>query len=162
MAMPVRPLLIGIDVSKKTLDICIDSDESTRSIPNERQAIASWIKSLPDGPVEIALEATNTFHRALCEQAFKARHTIYLIDGYRLSRYREGVGIRAKNDASDARLLCRYLTNERDALRPWSPPPKAYTALLALLSRRAVLVQARARLRQSLAEIPGIKRQSQA
>lgn len=162
MAMPVQPLLIGIDVSKQGLDICDDSNAPIQSISNDRQSIAAWLDSLPPGPVEIALEATSTFHLLVCELAFKARHTIYLIDGFRLSRYRDSVGIRAKNDASDARLLRRYLVNEHDNLRPWSPPPKAYTTLLGLLNRRAVIVQAKTKLRQSLADLPGLKPQIQA
>ena len=161
MAMPVQPLLIGIDVSKQGLDICDDSNGPVQSISNDRQSIAAWLDSLPPGPVEIALEATSTFHLLVCELAFKARHTIYLIDGFRLSRYRDSVGIRAKNDTSDARLLRRYLVNEHDSLRPWSPPTKAYTTLLGLLNRRAVIVQAKIKLRQSLADLPSIKPQTQ-
>ncbi|WP_148307644.1 IS110 family transposase [endosymbiont of unidentified scaly snail isolate Monju] len=76
MAMPVQPLLIGIDVSKQGLDICDDSNGPVQSISNDRQSIAAWLDSLPPGPVEIALEATSTFHLLVCELAFKARHTI--------------------------------------------------------------------------------------
>ena len=50
---------------------------------------------------------------------------------------------RVKTDPSDARLLSRFLKNEGEDLRPWSPPPAVYGKLQSLLRRRAALVTAR-------------------
>jgi transposase len=158
MAMPVQPLCIGVDVSKATLALCLAPGTLVQTIPNTPPAIGRWLKSLPAGPISLAVEATNTFHLNLVERAHQAGHTIYLLDGYRLSRYRDSIGSRAKTDAGDAQLLQRYLSREQDNLRPWTPPPAGYTALQRLLHRRAVLVQARVTLQQSLAGIPELKR----
>lgn len=158
MAMPVQPLLIGVDVSKATLALCLAPDQPVQTLTNEPQAIAQWLTTLPSGTACLAVEATNTFHIDLVEQAYHAGHTVYLVDGYRLSRYRDSIGTRAKTDASDAQLLQRYLVRERADLRPWSPPPKGYTTLQRLLHRRATLVQARVALQQSLAGVPELKR----
>ena len=158
MAMPVQPLIIGVDVSKATLAVCLSPDTPVQSVDNTPQAIARWLKALPPGPACFAIEATNTFHLEILEQAHRAGHTPYLVDGYRLSRYRDSLGGRAKTDATDAQLLQRYLSREQDHLRPWEPPPPGYTALQQLLRRRATLVQARVALQQSLAGIPGLKR----
>src|SRR5699024_4920192 len=65
--------------------------------------------------------------------------------------YREGLRQRAKTDTTDARLIARFLFKEGDDLRPWTPPPKAYTQLQSLLKRRARVIQARVALQQSLA-----------
>jgi transposase len=108
------------------------------------------------------VEATNTFHVNLVELAHRAGHTVYLVDGYRLNRYRDSIGGRAKTDASDAQLLRRYLVREQEDLRPWAPPPKGYATVQRLLHRRATLVQARVALQQSLADIPGLKRSATA
>jgi transposase len=157
MAIPAQPLLIGVDVSKATLAICLGPDQPVQSLDNDRKSIARWLATLPAGPVCIAAEATNTFHLDLVDLAHRAGHTVYLVDGYRLSRYRDSIGTRAKTDASDAQLLQRYLAHERDSLRPWSPPPKGYRTLQQLLNRRATLVRARVALQQSLADLPGLK-----
>lgn len=159
MAMDVELSIVGVDVSKRSLDICIDQSEPVR-IDNDRRSIARWLKSLSGRPVALAVEPTNTFHRRLCDLAHEAGHTLYLIDGYRLSRYRDSLGVRAKTDANDARVLQRYLAHEQARLRPWSPPPKGYSELQRLLGRRAAVVQAQVRLRQSLAEVPELKRAS--
>lgn len=154
MAMQVQPIDIGIDVSKKCLviaqpDVHDLNREVGCEIDNERGAIRRWLKALPR-PARLAVEATGVFHLELIEQAHRAGHTVYVIDGYRLSRYRDSIGTRAKTDASDARLLRRYLQREAADLRPWSQPPKGYRDLQQLLLRRARLIQSKTRIDQSL------------
>lgn len=157
MAMQVAPLLIGVDVAKAELVLSEQGRSELVRLPNERQAIGNYLKGL-SGPVCLAVEATNTFHLTLLEQIHALGHTAYVIDGFRLSRYRESIGARAKTDACDAHLLVRYLARERADLRPWSPPPKGYVTLQRLLRRRATLIQAKVALQQSLRELPELKR----
>lgn len=161
MAMRIEPLLIGVDVSKAELVVCEDKNHPLRSLANERRALRAWLKALL-GPACIAVEATNTFHLTLLEEAHRLGHTVYVVDGYRLNRYRESIGGRAKTDASDARLLRRYLERERAELRPWTPPSKGYVHIQRLLHRRAVLVKSKTALEQSLRELPELKRSAQA
>ncbi len=162
MAMPVQTVFFGVDVSKDHLDICHDPEAPITRIINRPRDINRWLKSLPASPVAIALEATSTFHLEFALRAHKAGHTVYLLDGYRLSRYRDSIAQRAKNDAADARLIHRYLLHEHPALRPWNPPSKAYSRLQNLLHRRAVLVKARTALRQSFSALPELQRTSKA
>jgi transposase len=150
--MRVQSQLLGVDVSKAELVICCDATQALESVPNEPEAIATWLGALPPGPWGLAVEATNTYHLALVEQAYQLGHTVYVVDGFRLDRYRQSIGGRAKTDSSDARLLRRYLEREQADLRPWSPPSKAYVAIQQLLHRRATLVKARVALEQSLGE----------
>lgn len=159
MAMQVQPTLVSADVSKATLDIARSDSQNVEVIDNDRKAILAWMKKLA-GPIELIVEATNVYHLALVDAVQAAGHTVYVVDGYRLSKYRESIGRRAKTDRSDAQLLLRYLKNERDDLRPWSPPPKGYTQLQRLIHRRAVLAQTGTKLRQSLAGLPELKRSS--
>lgn len=161
MAMRVEPGLIGVDVGKAELVIYRQGEAKSFTLPNERRRIRRYLEDLPEA-VCFAVEATNIFHLALVEEAYHLGHTVYLIDGYRLNRYREAVGGRAKTDAADARLLVRYLDKERQELRPWSPPGRGYVRLQGLLHRRACLVQTKTALRQSLKTLPELKGQAQA
>ena len=156
MAMHVESLLIGVDVAKDELVIALSGTDECITVANQKQAIAAYLKSL-HGPVAIAIEATNVYHLEFVEQAFRKGHTVYLLDGYRLKQYRESIGGRAKTDASDAKLLLRYLTHEQDDLRPWIPPPEGYQQIQGLLRRRAVLVHAQTTLRQSLRGMPELR-----
>ena len=156
MAKQVEPLLIGADVSKAEIVLCVRGRSGVQTLANERPVIKRWLKSLA-GPIQIGVEATNTFHLALVEEAHALGYVIYVIDGYRLNRYREGVGGRAKTDRCDAELLLRYLEREGQDLRAWIPPPPGYTSLQRLLHRRATVVQARISLMQSFADVPELK-----
>ncbi|EKF74745.1 ISPpu10, transposase [Alcanivorax hongdengensis A-11-3] len=156
MAMPASRPEIGIDVAKDNLVIHLQGLNQTLTIDNTPQAIRQWLATLPKG-CDIAIEATSTYHMDVTERAHTKGHRVYVVDGYRLSNYRKGVGGRAKTDLADAQLLARYLHNEKDELRQWSPPPKAYRLLQSLLRRRAALVKARTALCQSLSGEPALK-----
>lgn len=160
MAMVVQPRRIGVDVSKHTLDICVEGERAVLHLANTPEAIGAWLKDLGSAPVVLAIEPTNVYHLELLYAAHRAGHTVYLVDGYRLSRYRESVGQRAKTDATDARLLLRYLCREQQDLRPWTPPPKGYSQVQNLLRRRARLVHARTALKQSFAGVKALKQAS--
>jgi transposase len=141
----------GVDVSKGTLQMA--AEQGPESIPNELKSIRRWLKSVPAGSC-FAVEATGTYHVLFVKQAHRMGHTVYLIDGFRLNRYRDSIGGRAKNDVLDAVLLRRYLQREKADLRPWEPAPKGYTELMRLLHRRERLVAARVALEQSLGDLP--------
>lgn len=148
MAMQVAGSIVGVDVAKVELvTYQIDSD-SLELLRNDKPTIKHWLRGLPINTA-IAVEATNTYHLDLVELAHEAGFAVYVIDGFQLSNYRKGVGGRSKTDASDARLLARFLKNEGDDLRPWTPPPPVYGKLQSLIRRRAALVEARTSLTQS-------------
>lgn len=152
MANPIQRRRIGVDVSKAELEIAGHAGKTTEVIRNDRCAIHQWLQQL-NGPAVFAIEATNVFHLAFVEEAHALGHTVYLIDGYRLNRYRDSVGGRAKTDRTDALLLLRYLEREEQDLRAWAPPPAGYAELHRLLHRRARLVEARTQIRQSFAGV---------
>lgn len=156
MAMHVETPLIGVDVAKDELVIAQSGIADCIALVNEKKAIAAYLKTL-HGPLAIAIEATGVYHLEFIEQAYRKGHTVYVLDGYRLKRYRESIGGRAKTDTTDAKLLLRYLAHEQEDLRPWCPPPQGYRQIQVLLRRRAILVQAQTALRQSLQGMPELR-----
>lgn len=150
MAMQA-PATLGVDVAKAELVVYRADQDRQEALGNTAAAVKAWLSTLPPGS-SIAIEATNVYHLEAVEQAHARGHRVYVVDGYRLNHYRQSVGGRAKTDASDARLLARYLAHEGDQLHPWSPPPAAYRTLQQLLRRRATLVKTRVALKQSFDE----------
>lgn len=148
--------VVGVDVAKAELVIYRADQQETLTVTNAPVHIRRWLRSLPAGSL-IALEATNIYHVQTVELAYAMGHTLYVIDGYRLSNYRKGTGGRSKTDVSDARLLARYLTNEFEDLRPWNPPPTGYRELQGLMRKRALLVQTQVTLKQSWGDEPMLK-----
>ena len=149
MAMSAIPIEAGVDTSKDELVIQAAPNTKSFAIPNTPKAIKAWLKTLPKGSA-LAIEATSTYHMEMAEQAHAAGFAVYVIDGLRLSKYRESVALRAKTDAHDAALLARFLSNERGSLKAWTPPPAGHREIQVLLRRRAKLVAVRGMLRMSL------------
>lgn len=153
MAMQVTVIEIGIDVSAAELVIARSDTSVLETLANAPQAIQAWLAQL-SGPARVAVEATNTFHLALVQAAYEAGHAVYVVDGYCLNQYRKSLRGRAKTDATDAVLLRRYVNREWRDLRAWQPPCAGYRRIQRLLHRRATVVRARTRLKQSLADLP--------
>ncbi|MBC3485107.1 IS110 family transposase [Pseudomonas sp. SWRI50] len=150
MAMQTGRLIVGADVAKAELVIHHDSSDEVIKLKNSKADIKRWLKQQPLNTA-IAVEATNVYHLDLVELAHGLGFSVYVVDGFQLSNYRKSVGGRVKTDPSDARLLSRFLRNEGEDLRPWSPPPAVYGKLQSLLRRRAALVSARTAMTQSWA-----------
>lgn len=148
MAMPVAPVILGVDVSKDELDVCRHGG-SVEEIANERGAIKALLKRYPTAA--IAVEATNIFHELVVELARAQGLVVYLISGYQLKHYAKSLGQRMQNDPIDARLLARLLAHEIDELRPYEPRSKQQVKVRRLLGRRALLVKQRQQLQQSFA-----------
>jgi transposase len=148
MAISAIPIEAGVDTAKDELVIQGALDTKPFAIPNTRKAIKAWLKTLPKGSA-LAIEATSTYHMEMAQQAHAAGFVVYVVDGLRLSKYRESIALRAKTDAHDAALLARYLSKERSSLKAWTPPPAGHRKIQVLLRRRAKLVEVRSMLRMS-------------
>ena len=159
MAKLVTQITLGIDVAKDELVICDWSDpEQFIRLENHPKAIRSWLRGF-SGPVRIAIEPTSTYHLACVDEALKLGHEVYLVNPRQLVHYREAVNLRNKTDPADAYLLARYLAHEADQLKRYQPQSRQAQHLWALMKRRALVVQTRKQLKQSL---DGIKLASKA
>lgn len=156
MAKPVTKIPAGADVSKDTIDISCSTDGAVEQIPNARSAIVRW-RARFNGPLTWAVESTGSYHELLVSIADEHGDTLYLIDGYRLGKYREAIGARAKTDRADAVLLRRYLESEQRHLRPHKPLSRQEKQVWMLLKRRATTVSKQKDLRQSLAGIESLQ-----
>ncbi|WP_367085435.1 transposase [Pseudomonas sp. HOU2] len=158
MTILTSQTVVGIDIAKTEIVVYRADLETIEAVKNDRAALKRWLKTLP-AQSAIAVEATNIYHLETVDLAHAMGHQVYVVDAYRVSHYRRGVGQRAKNDPCDARVLARYLTNEQSKLRLWNPPPKAYTVLKSLLHRRATLIQNHTGLMLSWADEPLLKKE---
>ncbi len=152
MSKRVKEVTLGFDVSKRYLEISNGDREAIDVVDNNREGIERCLDQFV-GPVAIAVEATNTYHELLVELALTRGFTVYLIDGYRLEKYREAVAVRAKTDPNDAQLIRRYLVSERAYLRAVNPANPQERQLWRLIKRRAKLVKLRTQMKLSLSDV---------
>lgn len=139
---------LGIDVSKKTLDMCLMLEGirgrlKTKRIKNDFRAvhtINAWLQkhdcALCD--VHIIMEATGVYHELLAIGLHLAGGKVSLANPHRTREFARGMDILTKTDKVDAWMLACYgALKKPDA---WTPPAEEIRHLSALLKRRDLLV----------------------
>ncbi|WP_208951343.1 IS110 family transposase [Rahnella sp. ChDrAdgB13] len=149
---------LGIDVSKKTLDLCllregVKGRVKTRKLKNDFNAtstVISWLckQQCEPADVHIIMEATGVYHESLAYGLNKAGARVSLANPYRSREFARGMDILTKNDSVDAYMLACYGALKEP--EPWVPPPENVRYLSALLRRRDALVTDRSREKNRL------------
>jgi len=157
------PVFVGIDVSKDFLDLALGEESEVERLPNSAagvRAVAERIRSVDSQ--NVVIESTGGYERKVLRALQTAEISVSLVNPWRVRRFGEALGLLAKTDAIDARLLARYA-------RQVAPPPTAsrsaeslqlvtYTSrrrqLIAMIvAEKARLENAEAWLRRSIAEV---------
>jgi transposase len=99
--------IIGIDVSKDTLDAHRQRDGEEWTFANSRAGFMSLLKWIGPDPVRTVFEPTGPYHRALEGALAKAGHGIIKVNPRQARRFAEATGKLAKTDRLDARILAR-------------------------------------------------------
>jgi len=132
-----QKIIVGIDISKATLDICLlrQSGQEHLVIDNDVKAIRRFFKTLPDPEQTIvSMENTGRFNWALYEALTDSPATVYVISPLHLKK---SMGlVRSKNDKIDAERIARFTMKHYQELTPWLPPRKQVDQLKVLLTER--------------------------
>lgn len=125
---------VGIDVSKEHLDWVLGAEGKVERLPNSPAGIRRLVAKLRKTKLEsIIVESTGGYERKLTEALSAADLPVILVNPWRVRRFGEGLGILAKTDPLDARVLAVF--GER-ARPPRRPLPGARQRELADLARR--------------------------
>lgn len=99
---------IGIDVGGSSLDVAWHRGGSAH-YANRPDAIAALVKRLKKQPVtRIVIEPTGGYEKPLVKALRQAELPVEIVHTTRFKAYRELLGVKAKSDTSDARLLASY------------------------------------------------------
>jgi transposase len=135
-------IFIGIDVGGASLDVAWHRGDSAH-YANRPDAIATLVKRLQAQPgvTRIVVEPTGGYEKPLVKALRQAQLPVEIIHTTRFKAYRELVGVKAKSDTSDARLLAAYAAAPDDvrghkADRVELPEDAIREALGELASRR--------------------------
>lgn len=135
---------IGIDVSKKTLDVVLLRDPDKlqkrhKTVPNTPTGFANLIawccKHSGAEPADLhaVLEPTGVYHEALADALHAAGLVVSVVNPKQIKDFASGAGIKAKNDALDALTMARYAAKMNPPA--WQPPAPEQRQLTALLRR---------------------------
>ncbi|HMI16897.1 MAG TPA: transposase [Bradyrhizobium sp.] len=154
--MIIPPRCVGIDVSKRTLDIFDDGLGRTERIANASRPITEQVARWRCGHVFVVFEATGVYDRVLAEILRKAGIRFARINPARARDFARADGRLAKTDAIDARMLADFARVMVPADNPAPEPIRDTLALLAKRRDQLVRMRAQEKNRRSEAHDPAL------
>jgi transposase len=138
-----QAVYVGIDVSKDKLDLAASGSDAVETFANDAAGVARIARLLtPLRPAVIVIESTGGLERPLAEALLEAELPVALVHPGRVRHFAKGLGILAKTDRIDARVLRRF--GELAAPRLLERRLKNQAELRDLVACRRQLCQTRA------------------
>jgi transposase len=140
-----KPVTIGIDVAKATLDVAIGQKVSTLSLANDVDGFETLLAKLTQHQVAlIVLEATGGLEMGVACVLQAAGYAVAVINPRQARDFARAMGQLAKTDRIDARILAQLgevIERHPEREKFVKPLPTAeQQALAALVSRRRQLI----------------------
>lgn len=134
----MHPQWIGIDVSKKMLDVACPELGAFR-IANTAQGIEAFIAKLSNVNVAgVVMEATGGYEQPLLKALSKRAIRAAVVNPARVRAFATGTGQLAKTDKIDAEILASYAAFKKPAATPL--PSTSRAKLKEILAYRAQII----------------------
>ena len=141
----VQPAWVGIDISKRTLDVCLlrENDKAGSKPPSKQfentaagfAQLLRWVQghSSTNCDFHFCMEATSTYGQALAFFLVEAGHKVSVVNPFRTKHAALSRGSGNKTDRADAFVLADYCRKENPPL--WRAAAPEVRMLVALLRR---------------------------
>ena len=148
-------VLVGIDVSKRTLDVAVWARGELLQMENSARGIAALAERLTAlAPALIVLEASGGYQAALVGELAAVGLPVAVVNPRQVREFARAVGLLEKSDALDARVLARFAAQVRPPLREL--PDQLGRELKALMARRRQLVEMLVAEQNRLQQAPAV------
>jgi transposase len=149
MTSPQREIHVGIDVSKRTLDVCILPSEASVLqegesfvVNNDHEGVEEllWRLAKLETSVELAvMEATGRYERLVATMLAANSISVAIVNPRQARDFAKAIGQLAKTDKIDAFVLARFAR----AVEPRTSviPEEEAVALQGILARRRQLIE---------------------
>ena len=140
----IRCTMAGIDASRYDFDVCLKVKRQVfrRRFSQEAggfEGLLAYLSEIGVARAWFAIEHTGGYERRLAEFLIAAGHRVSLVDGLRVQRFKESLGMRAKTDPGDALALARYMKERR---RDRSAPVGFFPNMVAAIPTAADFLRA--------------------
>jgi transposase len=132
----MKQAIVGIDVSKATLDVVLlrpEQGPQAASYDNTLagfQKLDKWLRKRKAGRVHACLEATGLYGDEVAVFLYEAGHTVSVVNPARIKAYAESQLQRNKTDRLDAALIADFCRTQQPTA--WMPPDPAWRELRTL------------------------------
>ena len=156
-------LVIGIDVSKKKLDLSTFDGKKHESfcIENEKKSITSFLKNYVSKKDDclFVMEATGVYHLNLVTIIYDMGFNVGVVNPLRIKRYGQMKMIRVKTDSVDARTIAEYGFEQPVSLfNPRSKKRQRIISLLKAIEAHSKTKDAYYNRLEALAQDPGCEK----
>lgn len=133
-------IIVGIDVSKDRLDVCLRPGGEALVFGRDATGIEALVTRLVDQSCTlVAVEATGGFETVVAASLAAAGLPVVVVNPAQVRAFAQAVGQRAKTDPIDAAMIAHFTEATRPQARPL---PDAETQRLAdLVARRRQIIQ---------------------
>ena len=147
---------IGIDISKNRLDVHILPKNLSETYPYETQAVSRLIEKLKAiAPTIIVMEATGGYEISIAAQLADADLPVAVMNPRQIRDYAKALGILAKTDKIDAKVIARFAQDLRPEARAQLTAKEL--ELKELVARREQLTDMRTAEKNRLSRARGTK-----
>ncbi len=146
MTSPQREIYVGIDVSKRSLDVCILREDTHQEggesfvVSNDQEGVQEMLSRLEGASVELAvMEATGRYERLAATMLAASSISVAIVNPRQARDFAKAIGQLAKTDKIDAFVLARFAR----AVEPRTSviPEEEAVALQGILARRRQLIE---------------------
>jgi transposase len=132
-------VFVGIDVSKGRLDVAERPSGRTWELTNDEEGITRLVEEMADvSPTLVVVEASGGYQTAAVAEMVAKRIPVAVVNPRHVRAFANALGLLAKTDAIDARVLAHFGEAIRPEVRPMVDEETA--ALDGLVARRRQLI----------------------
>lgn len=137
--MDEQTVAVGIDVSKRRLDVGLDPADAVQRFDNDSNGCAAVRALLQSRPIKVVvIESTGGYERSIVAELHAAGLPVVVVNPRQVRDFARATGRLAKTDAIDAMVLARFGRAVDPQIRPL--PQVEAAAVRELLSRRRQVV----------------------
>jgi len=134
-----QPPIVGLDVSKAWLDGYLAPSGRRLRVGNDGQGVADLVQALGDhAGCLVVMEASGGYERTAHRELVARGVLAAIVNSKRVRDFARGMGLEAKTDRVDARLIARYGATMRPAATPVPDPARAELREILACRRRLV------------------------
>lgn len=144
---------VGVDVSKKKLDVTLLYDEKKRRkrVNNSEAGIKKlqvWLEKRTEGEMHICMESTSVYWEELAEMMEEAGYDVSVVNPVRIKGHAMSQLRRSKTDPLDGDVIADFCRTQQPEL--WVPPTAVQKKLRALVRHLEALKKSRTQQRNRL------------
>lgn len=137
-----KPNHVGIDVAKDSMEVMVHENQEKWNFTNNEDGIAKLITKMKKlGPSLIVLEATGGYEATIAAELHSIGFAVAVVNPRHIRDFARSVGILAKTDTLDAKVIARYGATVQPT--PRALPAEETKRLGGIMMRRRQIVAMR-------------------